>query len=58
MTRPRITLELAVPEVNLVLNALGRLPYRDVYALIESIHAQAGEQLGADADAPAADAPS
>lgn len=47
MSGPTIRLELTVAEVNAVLGALGALPYRDVYALIERIHAQAGAQLDA-----------
>jgi len=47
MSGPTIRLDLTVAEVNAVLGALGNLPYRDVYALIERIHAQAGAQLDA-----------
>lgn len=36
-----ITLELTLPETNLVLEALGELPYARVYELIRKIHAQA-----------------
>lgn len=36
-----ITLELTLPETNLVLEALGELPYARVYELISKIHEQA-----------------
>jgi hypothetical protein len=36
-----ITLELSVAETNLVLEALGALPYARVYELITKIHQQA-----------------
>jgi hypothetical protein len=36
-----ITLELTVPETNLILEALGGMPYARVYELINKIHAQA-----------------
>lgn len=39
-----ITLELTIPETNLVLEALGALPYARVYELINKIHQQAEAQ--------------
>lgn len=36
-----ITLELSLPEVNLILEALGAMPYARVYELINNIHGQA-----------------
>ena len=36
-----ITLELSLPEVNLILEALGAMPYARVYELVNSIHSQA-----------------
>lgn len=36
-----ITLELTLPETNLILEALGELPYARVYDLIRKIHEQA-----------------
>lgn len=39
-----INLELSVPETNLILEALGELPYGRVYQLINKIHQQAKDQ--------------
>jgi hypothetical protein len=36
-----ITLELSLPEVNLILEALGAMPYARVYELVNNIHSQA-----------------
>lgn len=41
----KITLTLAVDEVNLILESLGHQPYLRVHRIIESIHMQASEQL-------------
>jgi hypothetical protein len=38
-------LELSLNEVNLILKALGDLPYSQVTELVAKIHAQAKEQL-------------
>jgi hypothetical protein len=43
---PKITLNLTLPEINLVLEALGRLPYAQVYELVGTIQQQAKAQLG------------
>lgn len=40
-----IRLELTVPETNLVLEALGGLPYARVYELINKLHQQAEEAV-------------
>lgn len=40
-----ITLSLSLEDTNLVLEALGQLPYARVYRLIESIGEQAGPQV-------------
>jgi hypothetical protein len=42
-----ITLQLTVEETNLVLQALGNLPFAQVYLLIGKIQEQAGQQIGA-----------
>lgn len=42
---PRITLDLTLEETNLILEALGALPYVRVYQLVESIGAQAHQQV-------------
>ncbi|WP_018504469.1 hypothetical protein [Parafrankia discariae] len=42
---PQITLSLSVEETNLVLEALGQLPYARVFRLIENIGEQAQPQL-------------
>lgn len=46
MTPPKIRLELTIPEVNQILEALGRLPYAEVYELIGSLQQQAQPQIG------------
>ena len=40
-----INLKLPVPEINRILEALGKLPYTDVYHLVEKIQQQAQYQL-------------
>lgn len=45
--QPQITLNLSVPETNLVLEALGNLPYVQVCELITKIHQLAEPQLAA-----------
>jgi hypothetical protein len=47
-----IYLQLSVEEANLVLEALGNLPFSKVYALIAKIQEQASQQLKAN-DQPA-----
>ena len=39
-----VNLKLTVEEANTVLNALGNLPYGQVYQLVANIHQQASEQ--------------
>lgn len=46
MTPPKIRLELTIPEVNQILDALGRLPYAEVYELIDNLRQQAQPQIG------------
>ena len=40
-----VTLNLSINEANLVLEALGEMPYRRVYELVVKIQQQASEQL-------------
>jgi hypothetical protein len=40
-----ITLRLAVEEVNLVLEALGNLPFARVFELVAKVQGQASEQI-------------
>lgn len=40
-----INLQLTIDEANLILEALGNLPFVKVYALIGKIQQQAGQQL-------------
>ena len=48
-----IDLTLTVEEVNLVLEAIGQLPFVKVYALVAKVQKQAQEQLAAaDGEAP------
>lgn len=42
-----IQLTLTFEEVNLVLKALGNLPFKDVFDIIGKIHDQANEQMQA-----------
>lgn len=50
-----IQLRLSIDELNLILEAVGNLPFARVYALVSKIQAQAAEQVQA---AQAAAAPS
>ncbi|WP_405884059.1 hypothetical protein OG747_39065 [Streptomyces sp. NBC_01384] len=55
-TAPGITLTLGLDETNLVLEALGQLPFARVYQLIAAIQEQAHKQLAnqpADGGTPA-----
>ena len=42
---PTLSLHLTLDEVNTILNALGGLPYVQVYTLIQKVQGQAGTQL-------------
>jgi hypothetical protein len=42
----KITVSLTVPETNLILEALGTMPYAQVYQLIANLHEQAEGQVG------------
>jgi hypothetical protein len=50
-----ITLQITVDEANLILEALGNLPFVRVYALIAKLQQQAREHLNAGGAAAAAD---
>lgn len=52
-----IRLDLDVDDVNLVLEALGKLPFVQVYQLIGRIQAQAQAQVQVQVQAPGAGAP-
>lgn len=41
----KINVSLSVEEINVLLNALGQLPYAQVFGLVESLRQQANEQL-------------
>ncbi len=43
-TSPNIQLNLSYEEVNLILKALGNMPFNEVYDLIGKIHEQANSQ--------------
>lgn len=43
-----INLQLTIDETNLVLEALGNLPFSRVFTLVAKIQAQASEQLNSD----------
>lgn len=50
----RISINVSVEQTNVILEALGQLPFVKVYELIGSIQAQAKEQLQGDPPEPAA----
>jgi hypothetical protein len=52
-----ISLTLTIDEANLVLEALGTLPFTRVFTLIAKIQEQATQQLRDDTPAPAAHVP-
>ena len=41
-----LTLNLSIDEINLILEAVGNLPFHRVYALVGKVQKQASEQLG------------
>lgn len=43
-TAKKIQLELNIEDINLILRALGNLPFNEVYDVIGKIHDQANEQ--------------
>jgi hypothetical protein len=43
--------EFTIEELNLVMAALGRMPYESVFQLVENIRKQAGPQIQAQATA-------
>ena len=43
-----LKLTLPLDDVNLILKALGQMPFSEVYQVIEKINRQANEQLGAE----------
>lgn len=53
-TMPDIELRLSIDELNLVLEGIGNLPFARVFALVGKIQAQAGAQLQAQGEVPAA----
>lgn len=50
-----IQLKLTVDETNLVLNALGNMPFTQVYQLVNKIQQQASEQLNGETITPKAE---
>jgi hypothetical protein len=53
---PEITVTLTVDEINVTLQALGRMPFEQVYRIIHKIHTQAQEQ-GANYEGPGGNEP-
>ena len=49
----RLTLKLTIPEINRILDVLGRQPYAEVYELIGELQRQAQGQLEAVPSLPA-----
>ena len=45
MTDEKLTLKHTVAEVNLILQGLGQLPYREVFSLINEVQNQATQQV-------------
>jgi len=45
MRDKRVKIELSFDEVNIILKALGTLPFNQVFELIGSIHEQANQQV-------------
>lgn len=52
-----IDLQLSIEEANLILEALGSLPFSKVYALIAKIQQQASQQLQANGESDTTDEP-
>ena len=50
MNKEKIKLELSLEEINVILNALGQLPYVQVAALIDNIRRQGERQLQNEAE--------
>ena len=44
-------LDLSIQEVNVILTALGRLPYEAVFELVEKVKTQATQQLSTESQA-------
>lgn len=44
-----ITLKLPIDDVNTILQALGNMPFQQVYRIIQEIQQQASSQLGGEA---------
>jgi hypothetical protein len=44
-TQPKITLTLDMNELNTIMAGLGKLPYEQCFAVVDSIRAQASPQL-------------
>lgn len=51
-----ITLQVSIEEANTILEALGQMPFVKVYALINKIQEQAGQQVNASSNMSAHDA--
>jgi hypothetical protein len=45
MDKDKIVLEFSVDEINIILKALGNMPFNKVYEIIGNIHQQANHQL-------------
>ena len=45
MDKDKIVLEFSVDEINVILKALGNMPFNQVYEIIGNIHQQANHQL-------------
>lgn len=41
----QVNLKLSVEEANIILEALGQMPFKSVYGLINNIQQQAGQQV-------------
>ncbi len=45
MNNDKINLQFSVEEVNVIIKALGTMPFNQVYEIIGNIHQQANQQL-------------
>jgi hypothetical protein len=44
--------EFTIEEINIIMSALGRMPYESVFQLVESIRKQAAPQLNSKVEQP------
>lgn len=47
-----VKLDITIDEANLILEALGEMPFKRVFGLVSKVQQQASEQLGVEGSAP------